>query len=52
MNIDLRGRTAVVIAPTATPDPAIRLTIDRPFLFVVRDIPTGCILFAGRFVSP
>jgi serpin B len=28
------------------------VTLDRPFLFVIRDIPTGTIVFAGRVVDP
>lgn len=43
--------TAVVIAPTMTPDTPIELTIDRPFIFIIRDIPTGSILFVGRVIS-
>jgi len=44
--------TAVVVAPTGTPDTPVTLTIDRPFIFVIRDIPTGSILFVGRVVNP
>jgi serpin B len=28
------------------------MTIDRPFLFVIRDIPTNSVLFVGRVLSP
>lgn len=28
------------------------LTIDRPFIFVIRDIPTGTVLLAGRVLHP
>jgi serine protease inhibitor len=28
------------------------LTLDRPFVFVLRDVQTGAILFAGRLVNP
>ena len=44
--------TAVVIELVAYPGPPERLTIDRPFLFVIRDVPTGTILFVGRVVEP
>ena len=34
---------AVSAAPPATP-----FVVDRPFLFVIRDRPTGAVLFSGR----
>jgi len=44
--------TAVIIAPTAMLMPDVELTIDRPFFFVIRDVPTDSILFVGRVVDP
>ena len=44
--------TAGVMAPTGTPDVPIEVTINRPFIFLIRDIETGAILFVGRVVDP
>ena len=40
--------TAVIVPAWGLP---IEVKINRPFIFVIRDIPTGCILFAGRVLS-
>jgi serpin B len=44
--------TAVVIGGTGAPATPVTLVIDRPFLFVIRDIPTDAILFVGRVMEP
>ena len=44
--------TAVVMKMSAMqPDP-VRVTLDHPFLFLIRDIETGAILFVGRVLDP
>jgi serine protease inhibitor len=45
--------TAVTMETTAARvDPPLTLTIDRPFVFVIRDDATGALLFLGRIVNP
>ena len=44
--------TAVIIGITrADPEEPINLTIDRPFIYLIRDHETGAILFLGRVVK-
>ena len=42
--------TGVVIGIVSVPQN--QLTIDRPFIFLIRDIKTGAILFVGRVLNP
>lgn len=44
--------TAVVMAVKAMPGAPIDLTVDRPFIFLIRDIKTGTVLFLGRVLNP
>lgn len=44
--------TAILMPAAAAVAPGITLTIDRPFFFFIRDIPTGTVLFMGRVLDP
>jgi serpin B len=44
--------TAVVMERTSAPAEPVTLRVDRPFLFALRDVPTGAILFLGRVADP
>jgi serpin B len=45
--------TAVIIVPTSVgPGNEVQVTVDRPFLFLIRDIPTSSVLFLGRVGNP
>ena len=46
------GATAVLIAGRGAPTDVVSLTIDRPFIFGVRDIATGAFVFLGRVAKP
>jgi len=57
VSVDEEGTEAAaataVIMPTSAPQGAIvEVTIDRPFIFLIRDIETGAILFVGCVVNP
>jgi serpin B len=44
--------TGVIVGAMAAPVSTKDMTVDRPFIFLIRDIPTGSILFAGRVLTP
>jgi serpin B len=44
--------TAVIMELTAMPDPPLEVIIDSPFIFLIRDIDTGAILFVGCVINP
>ena len=44
--------TAVIMKLTAMPEEPVEVKVDRPFIFLIRDIKTGTILFLGRIIDP
>jgi len=44
--------TAVVMSELALPEEPVEVTVNRAFIFFIRDIETGAILFVGRVVDP
>jgi len=46
--------TAVIVGVTSAPPPEeiITMDINRPFIFLIRDIQTGTIIFLGRVLNP
>ena len=44
--------TAVAMRQSAMPAEGVTVRLDRPFLFALRDVPTGAILFLGRVGDP
>ncbi len=57
IDVDEKGTTAaaataVVLRATAMPAQPVAFTADRPFLFALRDVPTGTALFIGRVGDP
>lgn len=44
--------TGVVVSLTSAPAGPVELTIDRPFVFLIRDRSTDAVLFLGRVLDP
>jgi serpin B len=44
--------TGVIVAVTSMPAEIKEMKIDHPFIFLIRDIQTGAILFTGRVMNP
>jgi serpin B len=57
VNVDESGTEAaaasgVIVGATAMPVDIKDFNMDRPFIFLIRDLPTGAILFVGRVMNP
>lgn len=44
--------TGVVMNLTSAPAEVVRMTVDRPFIFLIRDLESGALLFLGRVADP
>ena len=44
--------TAVVMQLKGMPAQPVQVRVDRPFIFLIRDIETGAVLFLGHVVNP
>ena len=44
--------TAVMVAAGGVPLQPVNMTIDRPFIYLIRDRDTGAVLFIGRVLNP
>jgi len=44
--------TAVIVGTTGMPSPPVEISIDHPFIFMIRNNSTGAILFLGRVLDP
>lgn len=44
--------TAVIVRAAGLPAQPVELVIDRPFIFALRDLGTGALLFLGRVIDP
>jgi serpin B len=44
--------SGVIMRLVAVPAQPVQVTIDHPFIFLIRDLKTGAILFVGRVTNP
>ena len=44
--------TAIIMETESAAPPRVKFIADHPFLFFLRDLQTGLLLFQGRVVNP
>jgi serpin B len=44
--------TGIVVGDSGAPEPQVAITVDRPFLVMILDVPTNTLLFFGRVLDP
>ena len=44
--------TAVIMRLVSAPNTPVEMTVDRPFIYMIRDTKTGTLLFVGRVLNP
>ena len=44
--------SGVIVGTTSMPSDIVKLEINRPFIYLIRDVQTGSILFLGRVMNP
>jgi serpin B len=44
--------SGVIVGIVSMPPEPVTVTLDHPFIFLIRDIETGAILFVGRLLNP
>ena len=44
--------TGLAFAESGPPEPALTVAADRPFLYLIRHLPSGLAVFAGQVTEP
>ena len=47
-----RGRRRHELPGSAPLDEPLEVRLDRPFVFILRDVATGAVLFLGHYAQP
>ena len=49
---EAEAATAVIMELKGIPEEPMEVTVDRPFIFLIRDIKTDSVLFIGKVINP